>query len=49
VLDVSALGRTIGEARARAYQAVDCIRWPDGFCRRDIGLAAAEREAAANP
>jgi len=48
VLSVSALGRTIGEARARAYQAVDRIRWPDGFCRRDIGLRAAEREAAAS-
>jgi phosphoribosylamine--glycine ligase len=49
VLNVSALGATIGEARARAYQAVDRIRWPDGFCRRDIGLSAAEREAAASP
>jgi phosphoribosylamine--glycine ligase len=49
VLNVSALGKTIGEARARAYQAVDRIRWPDGFCRRDIGLKAAARETAATP
>jgi phosphoribosylamine--glycine ligase len=47
VLNVSALGATIGEARTRAYRAVDRIRWPDGFCRRDIGLSAADREAAA--
>jgi phosphoribosylamine---glycine ligase len=38
VLDVSAGGETLGEARARAYAAVDRIRWSDGFCRRDIGL-----------
>jgi phosphoribosylamine--glycine ligase len=44
VLDVSALGRTVGEAQRRAYQAVDRIRWPDGFCRRDIGFRAVERE-----
>jgi phosphoribosylamine--glycine ligase len=47
VLDVCALGVTIGQARARAYEAVDRIRWNDGFCRRDIGLRAAEREPAA--
>ena len=26
-----------GEARERAYRAVDRIGWPEGFCRRDIG------------
>jgi phosphoribosylamine--glycine ligase len=46
VLNVSARGRTVGEAQARAYQAVDRIRWPDGFCRRDIGFRAVERERA---
>lgn len=40
VLDVTALGRTVAEARARAYQAVDRIDWPEGFCRRDIGWRA---------
>ncbi|HEY7244081.1 MAG TPA: phosphoribosylamine--glycine ligase [Xanthobacteraceae bacterium] len=40
VLDVSATGRTVAEARARAYAAVDRIRWSDGFCRRDIGHRA---------
>jgi len=44
VLNVTALGRTVGEAQARAYAAVDKIRWPDGFCRRDIGWRAVQRE-----
>jgi len=44
VLNVSALGRTVSEAQARAYQAIDRIRWPDGFCRRDIGWQAVKRE-----
>src|SRR5215471_2759415 len=44
VLNVCALGKTVAEARARAYEAVDKIKWPEGFCRRDIGLRAVERE-----
>jgi phosphoribosylamine--glycine ligase len=44
VLNVSALGRTVAEAQARAYAAVDRIRWADGFCRRDIGFRAVARE-----
>jgi phosphoribosylamine--glycine ligase len=47
VLDVCALGKTVAEAQARAYRAVDRIRWADGFCRRDIGWRAVEREKAA--
>jgi phosphoribosylamine--glycine ligase len=46
VLNVSALGKTVGEAQRRAYQAIDRIRWADGFCRRDIGHRAVEREPA---
>jgi phosphoribosylamine--glycine ligase len=46
VLDVTAIGRTVGEAQARAYGAVDRIDWPGGFCRRDIGWRAVERENA---
>jgi phosphoribosylamine--glycine ligase len=46
VLDVTAIGRTVGEAQARAYAAVDEIDWPGGFCRRDIGWRAVERENA---
>ena len=44
VLNVVALGKTVGEAQARAYQAVDRIDWPEGFCRRDIGWQAVKRE-----
>jgi phosphoribosylamine--glycine ligase len=40
VLNVSALGKTVVEAQARAYAAVDKIKWPEGFCRRDIGKRA---------
>jgi phosphoribosylamine--glycine ligase len=40
VLNVSALGRSVAEAQKRAYQAVDLVDWPDGFCRRDIGWRA---------
>jgi phosphoribosylamine---glycine ligase len=44
VLNVCALGKSVGEAQARAYRAVDRIDWPEGFCRRDIGFRAVERE-----
>jgi phosphoribosylamine---glycine ligase len=44
VLNVSALGKSVREAQARAYAAVDRIRWPEGFCRRDIGWQAVKRE-----
>jgi phosphoribosylamine---glycine ligase len=40
VLNVTGLGATLAEARARAYAAVDRIDWPQGFCRRDIGWRA---------
>jgi phosphoribosylamine--glycine ligase len=40
VLAVTALGRDVAEAQARAYAAVDRIDWPGGFCRRDIGWRA---------
>ncbi len=40
VLNITALGVDLLEARARAYRAVDRIDWPDGFCRRDIGWRA---------
>ena len=44
VLNVTARGKSVGEAQRRAYQAIDAIDWPDGFCRRDIGWRAIERE-----
>ena len=40
VLNVTAEGETLAEARDRAYQAVDLIDWKEGFCRRDIGWRA---------
>jgi phosphoribosylamine---glycine ligase len=46
VLNVCASGKTIVEAQRRAYEAVDRINWPEGFCRRDIGWQAVERERA---
>ena len=44
VLNISARGRTVAEAQARAYAAIDRIDWPGGFCRRDIGWRAIDRE-----
>ncbi|HLY04772.1 MAG TPA: phosphoribosylamine--glycine ligase [Rhizomicrobium sp.] len=43
VLNVSAVGRDLAEARERAYAAVDRIDWPEGFCRRDIAARALAR------
>jgi phosphoribosylamine--glycine ligase len=40
VLNVTATAPTIEEARRRAYQAVECIDWPEGFYRRDIAWRA---------
>lgn len=44
VLNVTAIGDTITQAVSRAYNAVDKITWPGGFCRRDIAWRALERE-----
>jgi len=44
VLNVCSVGDTVGQAQARAYQAIDRINWPGGFCRRDIGWRAVARE-----
>jgi phosphoribosylamine---glycine ligase len=46
VLGVTATGASVTEAKANAYAAVDRIDWPEGFCRRDIGWRAVEREMA---
>jgi phosphoribosylamine--glycine ligase len=43
VLGVGARGESFAEAQRRAYEAVDCIDWPEGFCRRDIGWRAIAR------
>jgi phosphoribosylamine--glycine ligase len=44
VLNVSARGKTLTEARERAYAAVARIDWPGGFCRSDIGWRALKRK-----
>ena len=40
VLNVTARGSSLQEARDRAYAAIDQIDWPEGFHRRDIGWRA---------
>jgi len=40
VLNITARGGTLAQARARAYEMVDQIDWPEGFCRHDIGWRA---------
>ncbi len=40
VLNVTARGDSLAEARARAYAMVDQIDWPEGFTRSDIGWRA---------
>ena len=47
VLGVTGWAPTIAEAQAKAYQAVDLVDWPEGFCRRDIGWRAVKRDKAA--
>jgi len=48
VLNVSAVGATVREARIRAYEAISRIDWPEGFYRHDIGWRAVERETKNN-
>ena len=43
VLDVTATGATVAEARARAYAAVSRIHWDGCFSRSDIGWRALKR------
>ncbi|NTZ43583.1 phosphoribosylamine--glycine ligase [Altererythrobacter sp. SALINAS58] len=45
VLNVSARGANVTAARQKAYEAVDAIHFPSGFCRRDIGWREIAREA----
>jgi phosphoribosylamine---glycine ligase len=44
VLNVSARGKSVREARERAYLAISKIDWPGGFYRSDIGWRALQRE-----
>ncbi|MGE5295929.1 MAG: phosphoribosylamine--glycine ligase, partial [Solirubrobacterales bacterium] len=45
VLGVTALGGTIAAAKARAYEAVDRIRFEGAYCRRDIADKAIRRKS----
>ena len=45
VLNVTATGKSVTEAQAHAYAAVDRLDFPSGFCRRDIGWREVAREA----
>jgi phosphoribosylamine---glycine ligase len=40
VLTITALGGDVTNARERVYAAIDEIKWPEGFFRRDIGWRA---------
>ncbi len=40
VLNATARGATLAEARDRAYALADAVEWPEGFYRRDIGWRA---------
>jgi phosphoribosylamine--glycine ligase len=44
VLSITALGGNVAEAQRRAYEAVNRIKWPEGFFRRDIGWRGIARE-----
>ena len=44
VLCVTALGESVTEARARAYERVARVSWEDAYYRRDIGYRAVARE-----
>jgi phosphoribosylamine--glycine ligase len=46
VLNVTAMASSVTEAQQRAYQAVDAVSFPSGFCRRDIGWREVAREQA---
>ena len=47
VLNVTVRAKTVAQAQALAYAAIAQLDWPGGFCRRDIGWRAVEREQAA--
>ena len=45
VLNVTSRGGSVTAAQTRAYEAIGLVDWPEGFCRRDIGWRAVERES----
>ncbi len=47
VLNVTARGPSVTQARDAAYALADKVDFPGGFCRHDLGWREVEREAAA--
>jgi phosphoribosylamine--glycine ligase len=47
VLNVTARGASVTAARDAAYALADAVRFPGGFCRRDVGWREIARERAA--
>jgi phosphoribosylamine---glycine ligase len=45
VLAITASGATLGQARDRAYRAIERVEYSEGFYRRDIGWRELERQA----
>ena len=45
VLTITARGSSVSDARERVYAAIDRIKWPEGFFRRDIGWRAIARNS----
>jgi len=48
VLCVTALGETVAQAQASAYQSLEKISWKDAYFRTDIAYRAVAREQASN-
>ncbi|WP_189409711.1 phosphoribosylamine--glycine ligase [Neogemmobacter tilapiae] len=46
VLNVTARGESLAEAREMAYRMVEGIDWAEGFCRKDIGWRALSADNA---
>jgi phosphoribosylamine--glycine ligase len=44
VLAITALGTNVSDAKQNAYTAINCIGFPSGFFRRDIGWREMQRE-----
>ena len=48
VLGITAMGSSVKEATKNAYDAIEKIDWPNGFCRSDIAYRAIKREEEGN-
>ncbi len=44
VLNVTALGKNVTNAKDKAYEGLALVQWNDGFYRKDIGWRAVKRE-----